>query len=110
MCYNSAAFSPRVSVNWMCICGSAAAASGAEAGRGAPSADAVWDHNRKLAGTPHSEGVPQGVFPGAAGHTLPGRWTGTAVSVCLTTHCIKSCMLKSYRLVFFTNLMLNVLV
>ncbi len=68
-----------------CICGSAAAADGAEAERGAPSAHAVWDHRRKLAGKPHSEGVPQGFFPGAAGYTLPGCRTGTVISICFTT-------------------------
>lgn len=78
------AFSLYISVNCTCVCGSAAAADGAEAERGAPSADAVWDHCRKLAGKPHSEGVPQGFFPGAAGYTLPGCWTGKAASICVT--------------------------
>ena len=30
----------------------------------------------ELARKPHPEGVPQGLFPGAAGHTLPGCRTG----------------------------------
>lgn len=60
----------------------AAAANGEEAKRGAPSADAVWDHRGELAGKPHSERVPQSFLPHAAGYTLPGCWTGT-VSICL---------------------------
>lgn len=59
------------------VCLSKAAADGEEAWGGAPPADSVWDHRGELAGKPHPEGVPQGVLPGAAGHTLPGRWTGT---------------------------------
>lgn len=58
------------------VCLSKAAADGEEAGGSAPSVDSVWDHRGELAGKPHPEGVPQGVLPGAAGHTLPGCRTG----------------------------------
>lgn len=60
-----------------CAYVTAAAANGKEAKRGAPSADAVWDHRGELAGKPHSERVPQSFLPRAAGYTLPGCWTGT---------------------------------
>ena len=62
-----------------------AAADGEEAGRGAPSADAVWDHRGDVAGEPHPEGVPQSVLPGTAGHTLPGRRAGEQAALCRIT-------------------------
>lgn len=52
------------------------AANGEEAWRGASSAHTVWNYCGKLAGKPHPEGVPEGLLPSPAGHTLPGCWTG----------------------------------
>lgn len=59
-----------------CYFPSLAAANGAKATGGAPSADTLWPDCGELAGKPHSEGVPQGLLPGAAGHTLPGCRAG----------------------------------
>lgn len=57
--------------------GIAAAADGEEAAGGSPAADAVWADRGELAGKSHPEGIPQGLLPGPAGHTLPGCWPGT---------------------------------
>lgn len=57
--------------------GIAVAADGEEAAGGSPAADAVWADRGELAGKSHPEGIPQGLFPGPAGHTLPGCWPGT---------------------------------
>lgn len=57
--------------------GIAAAADGEEAAGGSPAADAVRADRGELAGKSHPEGIPQGLLPGPAGHTLPGCWPGT---------------------------------
>lgn len=59
-----------------CLSCVSAPTDGEEAGGGAPSAHSVWDHCGELAGKPHPERVSQGLLSGAAGHTLPGCWTG----------------------------------
>ncbi|CAJ1072080.1 MAU2 chromatid cohesion factor homolog isoform X3 [Xyrichtys novacula] len=48
----------------------------------------MWDYHGKLAGKPNPEGVTQGFFPSAAGHTLPGCWAG--VKPCLKQ--LQECM------------------
>lgn len=57
------------------------AANGEEAWRSAPSTHTMWNYCRKLAGKPDPEGIPQGLFPGPTGHTLPGCWTGRKTSL-----------------------------
>lgn len=41
----------------------------------------MWADRGELAGKPHTEGIPSGFFPGAAGHALPGCRTGQCVHI-----------------------------
>lgn len=58
------------------MCFSVVAADGEEAGGGASPAHTVRHYSGKLAGKPDPEGVPEGLLPGAAGHSLPGCRAG----------------------------------
>lgn len=65
----------------VCMHAHAVAADGAKATGGPSFAHLVRADRGELAGKPHTEGIPPGLFPGAAGHALPGCRTGQCAHV-----------------------------